>query len=135
VSTAGGAARAPLRILYVEDNDDLRETIGMLLESDEREVATVPNAEAALAAWQAERFDVLVTDVSLPGKSGTALARELLAVDPQQWIVLCSGYGFGDAIATLGPNVRALPKPFELEELDALMDEIVAALASRTRNG
>ena len=123
------ASRTPLRILYVEDNDDLRETIGMLLESDERQVATVPNAEAALAAWEAERFDVLVTDVSLPGKSGTALARELLAANPQQWVVLCSGYGFGEAIAALGPNVRALPKPFELDELDALMDEIVAALA------
>ena len=126
------ASRAPLRILYVEDNDDLRETIGMLLESDERQVATVPNAEAALAAWEAERFDVLVTDVSLPGKSGTALARELLAANPQQWVVLCSGYGFGEAIAALGPNVRALPKPFELDELDALMDEIVAALARGT---
>ncbi len=90
-----GASRAapPLRILYVEDNDNLRETIGMLLESDAREVTTVASAELALAAWQADRFDVLVTDVSLPGLSGTALARRVLADAPQQWIVLCSGYG------------------------------------------
>ncbi|WP_082548914.1 response regulator [Rhizobacter sp. Root404] len=119
---------APLRILYVEDNDDLRETIGMLLESDVREVTTVPNAEAALATWQPGRFDVLVTDVSLPGMSGTALAREVLALDRQQWVVLCSGYGFGQELGTLGTNVRSLPKPFELDELDALMDEIVAAM-------
>jgi CheY-like chemotaxis protein len=123
---AGGAV--VLRILYVEDNDDLRETIGMLLESDAREVTTAPNAEAALALWQAGRFDVLVTDVSLPGMSGTALAREVLATDPRQWVVLCSGYGFGQELGTLGPNVRSLPKPFELDELDALMDEIVAAI-------
>lgn len=117
-----------LRILYVEDNDDLRETIGMLLESDAREVTTAPNAEAALATWQAGRFDVLVTDVSLPGMSGTALARAVLASDPQQWVVLCSGYGFGQELGTLGPHVRSLPKPFELDELDALMDEIVASM-------
>jgi CheY-like chemotaxis protein len=128
---AGGAPA--LRILYVEDNDDLRETIGMLLESDEREVTTAANAEAALATWQAGRFDVLVTDVSLPGISGTALAREVLATDPQQWVVLCSGYGFGQSLGTLGPNVRALPKPFELDELDALMDEIVASIRGGAR--
>ena len=121
------APAAPLRILYVEDNDHLRETIGMLLESPQREVTTVADAEIALATWQAGRFDVLVTDVSLPGLSGTALARRVLAAHPQQWIVLCSGYGFGEAVASLGPNVRSLPKPFELDELDLLMDEIVAA--------
>ncbi len=124
----GAPGPAPLRILYVEDNDNLRETIGMLLESATREVTTVASAELALAAWQAGRFDVLVTDVSLPGLSGTALARRVLADAPLQWIVLCSGYGFGAEIATLGANVRALPKPFELDELEALMHEIVAAI-------
>jgi CheY-like chemotaxis protein len=127
VNLSGGTGPPPLRILYVEDNDYLRETIGMLLESDARDVTTVANAEAALAIWQADRFDVLITDVSLPGISGTARARSVLATDPRHWIVLCSGYGFGEAIATLGANVRALPKPFELDELDAVMGEIVAA--------
>ncbi len=38
--------------------------------------------------------------------------------------MLCSGYQYGDAIRALGPRVRALAKPFELEDLDQLMDEI-----------
>ena len=62
--------------------------------------------------------------------SGTALARLLLAKNPAQWVVLCSGYGYGygDYLARLGPNVRTLPKPFEIEQLEALLDEIDAAL-------
>lgn len=115
-----------LSILYVEDNDHLRETIGMLMEGDDRDVALCADAEAALSACAARRFDLVVTDVSLPGMSGTELARRLLQDDPQRWIVLCSGYNFGDDAARLGTNVRSLNKPFELDELDALIEQVIA---------
>ncbi len=115
-------------ILYVEDHDDIRDTIGMLLEGDGREVVTLSNAELALAALSERQFHVLITDVSLPGMSGTDLARRVLADDPAHWVVLCSGYDFRHGLAQLGPNVRWLPKPFEPEELEALMVEIAASL-------
>jgi two-component system, cell cycle response regulator CpdR len=122
-----------LNILYVEDNDHLRETIGMLMEGDDREVVACANAEQALAACAARHFELVVTDVSLPGMSGTELARRLLAVDPQRWIVLCSGYNFGDDASRLGVNVRSLNKPFELDELDAMIDTVLAS--RRTASG
>jgi two-component system cell cycle response regulator CpdR len=118
-----------LSILYAEDNKDLRDTLSDMLECPGRTVVAVATGEDALAAWQTGAFDLLVTDISLPGMSGTELARILLAKNPAQWVVLCSGYQYGSHVAKLGPNVRALPKPFELEELDALMDEICAALS------
>lgn len=114
----------PLRILYVEDNAELRETIGMLLEGDDREVALCATAEEALKMDAERPYDLVVTDVSLPGMSGTDLCRQLVAENPQRWIVLCSGYQFSHGLDTLGPNVRALLKPFELEELEDLMDSI-----------
>jgi CheY-like chemotaxis protein len=118
-----------LSILYVEDNTDLRDTMSDMLEGPGRTVVAAATAEAALAAWQLGASDLLVTDISLPGMSGTDLARIVLAKNPTQWVVLCSGYGYSSHLATLGPNVRALPKPFELEQLEALMDEISAALS------
>ena len=117
-------------ILYVEDNDDLRDTLGALLEGEGREVVTRANAEDALAAFAERDFDVLVTDVSLPGMSGTELARRVLATAPGRWVLLCSGYEFSQGLDRLGPNVRALPKPFEPEELDALMQEIVESIGA-----
>ena len=75
-------------------------------------------------------FDILITDVSLPGLSGTELARRVLAKNPAKWVVLCSGYEFGDSLQTLGPNVRSLSKPFEPEELERLLAEIFAAAPS-----
>lgn len=118
----------PLRILYVEDNEELRETIAMLMEMEGRCITKCATAEAALQLDAQETFDVLVTDVSLPGMSGTDLARQVLAKDPERWVVLCSGYHFGTALSSLGPRVRALVKPFELEELDSLLAEISVAL-------
>jgi two-component system, cell cycle response regulator CpdR len=118
----------PIAILYVEDNDHLREAIGMLMEAEGREVVACASGEDAIVADAQQRFDVVITDVSLPGMSGTELARRLLREDPERWVVLCSGYDFGQGIDALGANVRSLRKPFELEELDVLLAEIVAAL-------
>jgi CheY-like chemotaxis protein len=117
-----------ISMLYVEDNDDVRESIRLLLEGDGRQVVACANASAAMAELERQRFDVLVTDVSLRGMSGIELARALLARHPHHWIVLCSGYAFAGGLDTLGPNVRSLTKPFEIEELDALLLEIAASL-------
>ena len=110
-----------MRILYVEDHPELRETIGMLMEGDGRTVVSCASAEEALELDAAQPFDVLITDVSLPGMSGIDLAHKVLAEDPQRWVVLCSGYEMGQYPAGWGPNVRTLLKPFEIEELDALL--------------
>lgn len=119
-----------MRILYVEDNSELRETIGALMEGEGRTVTSCASAEEALTLDACHPFDVLVTDVSLPGISGTDLARRLLANDAQRWVVLCSGYELGALPCSWGPNVRTLLKPFELEELEQLLSSIHTALAS-----
>jgi two-component system, cell cycle response regulator CpdR len=117
-------------ICYTEDNADLRETIGALMESDGREVVLCASGEEALAACTARHFDLVVTDVSLPGISGTDLARSLLERQPDRWIALCSGFDFGHEVRVLGPNVRSLSKPFEIDDLEALIDEVRASRAA-----
>ncbi|WFF78417.1 response regulator [Delftia tsuruhatensis] len=120
-----------MRILYVEDNADLRETIGLLMESESRFVTSCATAEQALELDAGRPFDVVVSDVSLPGLSGTDLARQLLQADAQRWIILCSGYDLGPYPAAWGPQVRTLLKPFEIEDLETLLDSIQEALHTR----
>lgn len=72
-----------------------------------------------------------MTDVGLPGINGIDLARGLTNKNPHQWVILCSGYDVGRQLAEMGPNVRALTKPFELDALERLLDSIEAALKSR----
>jgi len=113
-----------LRILFVEDNEYLRETLAAMLEEDDREVRACASAEEALAAFGEQVFDVVVSDVSLPGMSGIDLARQLLTRQPALWVILSSGYALDKGLQTLGPNVRSLPKPFELEDMDTLLAEV-----------
>ncbi|MFT3814374.1 MAG: response regulator [Acidovorax sp.] len=113
-----------MNIVYIEDNADLRSTIGALMDGEGRTVTCCATAEEALALDAQARFDLVVSDVSLPGLSGTDMARQLLKVAPDRCIVLCSGYDLGSYPAQWGPNVHVLPKPFEIEDLEGLLDDI-----------
>ncbi|KQY80201.1 response regulator [Pelomonas sp. Root1444] len=117
-------AMPALRALFVEDNVDLREQIAWLLEEQGLQVQTCATAEEALAAYAPARFDLVVTDVSLPAMSGVDLARIILAREPEAWVVFSSGYPMGDDLRSFGPNVRALLKPFELSDVERLTDEV-----------
>ncbi|WP_312305034.1 response regulator, partial [Pulveribacter sp.] len=65
-----------MRILYVEDNPELRETIAMLMEAPGRCIVSCASAEEALAHdGDQGPFDLVMTDVSLPGMSGPELCR------------------------------------------------------------
>ena len=118
----------PLTILYVEDNKQLRDTICELLASDQRMISTCTSAEEALTSLGLQRYDVLITDISLPGMSGTELARRVIASSPKQWVLLCSGYQLPPDLTKLGANVRSMIKPFEINDLDAMLDEIALTM-------
>lgn len=122
-------ASPPLRVLFVEDNDDLREIIGILLEEEGLEVSPCGSAEEAEALFAQRPFDMVLTDVSLPKMSGTELAKRLLAAAPGTWIVFSTGYSLERGLEAWGPTVRVLPKPFEVEDLQALLGEIRAVRA------
>ena len=112
-----------LRILVVEDNPDLRETLSLLLEAEGRHVEAVASAEDALRAFTAQAFDVVFTDVKLPGMSGLELATRLRATEPPPWIVISSGASVPELSAEDARRTRFLGKPFAMETLDALLAE------------
>lgn len=121
----------PLHILYVEDNADIRGIVLELIESDDRHIVACGDAEAAWAHLQRGGFDVLVTDVNLPGCSGTDLARRWLEGNASRWVILFTGYEFGSGLASLGSNVRAVRKE-DFEQLDLALAEIGERLRQRS---
>lgn len=123
--------RSALRIVYVEDNDDVRDITGVLLSGPGREVVALASGEEALALMAEQQCDVLFTDFNLPGMSGGDLARQLLARDPDHWVVLCTGWPIDQKVARWGSRVRVLPKVFKLDELEKLMSDIALDVEAR----
>lgn len=115
-----------MRVLFVEDNPDVREMIRWLLEEEGLQVVACDSGEAAEAEFAKGGFDLVFTDVSLPGMSGTELAKRLLARQPGLWLIFASGYPMDFKLASWGPNVRALLKPFESEDLHRVVEEVRA---------
>ena len=118
---------SPLRILYVEDNPVVREVTSELLINDQRQIVALGTAEEALQEFAEQTFDIVITDISLPAMSGLDLARKILNIEPKAPIIIASGYFLDLSLKTWGPNVRAIIKPFEGSEIDALIEELCAA--------
>lgn len=82
------------RIIYVDDEEPLVYLLTRILEKLGYVVFGFVDGQSALAAFSAEpdRFDALVTDLSMPGLSGHDLAREALKIRPTLPVVMTSGY-------------------------------------------
>src|SRR5688500_13501656 len=70
------------RVLVVDDNEDLRNTIGALLQADGFDVALAADGQAALAQHHARPCDVVLTDLFMPDKDGIETIVELRKVSP-----------------------------------------------------
>lgn len=114
----------PLVILYVEDSDYIRLSIAELLATAERRVVCVADGAGARQALREQNVDLLITDINLPDGSGLDVAREALRQNPKLPVIICSGHDLRGVAESLGPSAHPLMKPFEPEELEALVERI-----------
>ncbi len=109
------------RILIVDDEPMLIEMNRMLLEDLGYTVVGVTDSREALAKVRAEpgRFDLIVTDQTLPGLTGSEFAKHVLAIDPSMPIIICTGYSAissEEEALTIGIK-KYIHKPVEEDEL------------------
>jgi two-component system cell cycle sensor histidine kinase/response regulator CckA len=107
-------------VLIAEDESSVREPVRRVLERFGYRVIDVPNGGAALAvAESGEAIDLLLTDLVMPGMSGSELARQVQELRPSVRVLFMSGYS-SEAVATHGmltPGSAFLQKPFSVTEL------------------
>ncbi|MGQ0735541.1 MAG: ATP-binding protein [Acidobacteriota bacterium] len=123
------------RILLVEDEMAVRELLLEMLSRGGFEVTAAETGEQARVIAGQEVFDVLVTDVDLPGMSGAQLASTLRARNPRIAVVMMSGYPEDSATDDPTADVRSalLRKPFSSAQLLACVRETLADLGSANR--
>ena len=104
-------------LLLVEDDALSREAMHAMLTAFGLRCTAAANAEDALALTGTQRFDVLLTDLTLPGQSGAELARTLLRAQPHLQVLLMSGYGAQAEIGEPIAGAHLLGKPIALPAL------------------
>jgi signal transduction histidine kinase/CheY-like chemotaxis protein len=126
-SAADAGAGGSARVLLVDDDEAVRSTTGMILETMGYEVIACDSGPDALARLDEQvPVDILLTDVAMPGMNGPDLARRVRALRPFLPIVFFSGYADPDSVAGDAIRQRIVRKPFRASELAA---HIEAALA------
>ncbi len=114
-------------MLLVEDDEEVRELLIDVLSSHGLRVTPVGSAEEALVVESQHAFDLLLTDVGLPGASGPDLAREVRRRSPRLPVLFISGQS-GDIFEDEGQldSPRGfLQKPFSARALVASLHELL----------
>ncbi len=116
------------RILLIEDDPGLAKGLESVLADDGHEVALVPRGDDGLKRATRDEFDVVLTDLRLPGLSGLDLVRELHRAKPRLPIVLMTAHGTTETAieATKFGAFDYLLKPFEMGELLGVVEKAVA---------
>jgi signal transduction histidine kinase/ActR/RegA family two-component response regulator len=92
-ATPAPAPAAPLRCLVIDDEDAVGRILGDILASAGHTPVVLRDPAAAIALAASERFDVVFTDLAMPGLTGWEVARSIKAASPDSVVLLMTGYG------------------------------------------
>jgi len=126
-------AAKSVHVLYVEDDEILRDTMLTALEMYFKKVVTAKDGKEALALFEKEHFDLVITDIAMPNMDGMEMLRQIRQIDGDVPVVITSAHNelhyFQSAI---GNGVDGyLIKPIDFREFDTLFEKIMKKITKR----
>lgn len=116
------------RILVVDDEKIIRESISFILKKEGFSVAEAENGKVAYEKLLAESFDLIITDLEMPEMKGIELLEQAMHINPQSIVIVITAYGSLDtAIAALRNGASDyILKPIEFDELLVKLRRLLA---------
>jgi len=120
------------RILLIEDEPGVRETLAAALESKGHIAVVASNGREGLEKYRADAFDLVVTDIIMPEKEGIETIKELRALNPDVKVVAISGGGrtgnmdFLKIAKGLGA-LQTITKPIRLKAFHDIINSCLGA--------
>jgi len=123
----------PMQLLLVEDDPTMQTTLHRALTRRGMEVMAVSDGHAALDQWAARPPDAVVLDLTLPGLDGLQVLQQARARQLRAPVLILTARGtVGDRVVGLNAGADDyLPKPFDLDELEARLRALVRRSADR----
>jgi DNA-binding NtrC family response regulator len=136
MTTPSAAAPGAMRILIVDDEAIVRDSLGAWFRQDGHQVDLAESAKEALRLVASGRYDIAFLDIKMPGMDGLDLQTRLAAADPELSIVLMTAY------ASVETAVRAMKngaydyivKPFDPDDLSMLVRRAAEHRSLRAEN-
>jgi len=112
------------KVLLVDDDDSIRWVLNELLVDMELQVTQTNNADDAIALLQKTKFDLLISDVRMPGKSGIELLNQCQKDFPNLPVIIMTAHSDLDSAVTAYTKgaFEYLPKPFDLDEVSEIVE-------------
>ena len=116
---SGGELAERPRILVVDDEQAVRDLLAKTLTMADYDVDTAPDGPTALDRLRAADYDLLITDLKMPGMDGLSVIREARRIRPELAVVIITGYSTeASAIEAISLGVAGyLTKPFRLPRI------------------
>lgn len=112
-----------IQILIAEDDDSFREMIQDFLKTPQRIIFSFKNGQEAIQALRKGKFDLVISDLMMPGADGMEVLREAKERNPDSVVILVTGYASLDSAlrAIRGGAYDYIRKPFKLDELEIVV--------------
>jgi len=116
-----------IHILIVDDESAVRESLRKWLEAEGFTVETACDSAVALKRIETQRFDIMITDIRMPGMDGMELQEKLLGTSPDLAVILMTAYGTVDTAVTALKRgaYDYITKPFEPEKLSLIIQNVI----------
>jgi signal transduction histidine kinase/CheY-like chemotaxis protein len=114
---------APLRILLVDDDQVVGESLARLLEAHGHRVVLATDGETALRRYHEQLFDLVISDIVLSGMGGVVFVRQVRMIDPQARVLVITGQAGANQTEQVmrAGAFEVLSKPFVIDDVLAII--------------
>ncbi|WP_163992456.1 sigma-54-dependent transcriptional regulator [Pyxidicoccus caerfyrddinensis] len=116
-------------ILVVDDEEDIRDTLAMILSLEGYDVSTADRGASALAMVEARHFDLVISDLRMPGMDGVETLVRLKRLRPDLQVIIATGYASAETAlrCRLEGAYDYISKPFDMDDLLSLVRGAIEA--------
>lgn len=118
-----------LKLLYVEDNEEVREQTIKMLDNFFCDITEAVDGEDGLAKYKEANgtYDLIISDINMPHLDGVDMSKAILKIDPKQLIIIITAFNEPEQIARLDDIdiVNYVHKPVEFKQFIEVLSEAI----------